>query len=63
MAWDDAEPASVLAARQLAEEARQRRHQARRRPPHRRPPGRRTPRECAVVVVDPRRHAEAGDHH
>lgn len=63
MAWDGEEPASVLAARQLAEEARQRRHQPRRRPPLRRPPGQRTARQCAVVVVDTRRRAEAGDHH
>ena len=60
-AWTGAESASVLAARQLAEEARQQRHHPRRRPPHRRAAGRRAPDECAVAVVDTRRRAGLGD--
>ncbi|WP_164700109.1 hypothetical protein [Modestobacter sp. KNN46-3] len=59
-AWSGAESASVLAARQLAEEARQQRHHPRRRPPRRRPLGRPGLGECAALVVTASGHAGAG---
>ncbi|MGY1838733.1 MULTISPECIES: hypothetical protein [unclassified Modestobacter] len=68
MTWFDPEAASFLAARQLAEEARHRRHQPLgHRPRRRRPdrlrstPGRPAPGECAAAVVDPHGDAGPGD--